>query len=53
MNNNPDTPMWKKVLNWIALTLVSIIVLDWLLDGRLRKRLPFGRDTSRTQPPTQ
>lgn len=45
MNNNPDTntPKWKKTLKWLALILGSLVVLDWLLDGRLRKRLPGNR----------
>jgi len=43
MNNEQNTPMWKKALKWIALTLVSVVVLDWLLDGRLRERLPFRK----------
>ena len=44
MNNEQNTPMWKKALKWIALALVSIVVLDWLLDGRLRDRLPFRKN---------
>ena len=43
MNNEQNTPMWKKALKWIALTLVSVVVLDWLLDGRLRERLPLRK----------
>ena len=41
--NNTNTPKWKKALKWTALTLVSLVVLDWLLDGRLRKRMPGKR----------
>ena len=44
MINNVNMPVWKKVLKWIALALVSCVVLDWLLDGRLRERLPFRRN---------
>jgi len=49
MNNNQQlTPVWKKALKWIALALASVVVLDWLLDGRLRNRLPGKRrDASR------
>ncbi len=43
MNNEQQTPMWKKALKWIAATLVAVVVLDWLLDGRLRQRLSFRR----------
>lgn len=43
MNTEQQTPMWKKALNWIALALASVVVLDWLLGGRLRARLPFRR----------
>ena len=43
MNTNTNTPKWKKALKWIALALASIVVLDWLLDGRLRDRLPGKR----------
>ena len=44
MINNVNMPVWKKVLKWIALALVSCVVLDWLLDGRLRQRLPLRRN---------
>jgi hypothetical protein len=44
MNDIQETPKWKKALKWIALTLASIVVLDWLFDGRLRERLPFRRN---------
>ena len=43
MNNNPNTSKWKKAFKYTALALVSVVVLDWLLDGRLRKRLPGKR----------
>ena len=47
--NNPmnNTPKWKPALKWLALALGSIVVLDWLLDGRLRKRMP-GKRRERT-----
>ncbi len=41
MNENNDMPKWKKVLRWIAAALVAVVVVDWLLDGRLRRRLPY------------
>jgi hypothetical protein len=44
MINNFNMSFWKKALKWIALALVSCVVLDWLLDGRLRERLPFHRN---------
>jgi hypothetical protein len=44
MINNFNMSFWKKALKWIGLTLVSCVVLDWLLDGRLRQRLPFRRN---------
>jgi len=44
MNNNFDMPFWKKALKWVGLALVSCVVLDWLLDGRLRQRLPLRRN---------
>jgi hypothetical protein len=53
MQNNLNAPRWKKALKWIALVLASVVVLDWLLDGRLRKRLPLRqrRDEATTPPP--
>ena len=51
MINNVNMPMWKKALKWIALALVSCVLLDWLLDGRLRERLPFRRQGK--QPPAE
>ena len=51
MNNNFNVPFWKKALKWVGLALASVVVLDWLLDGRLRQRLPFRRNGK--QPPTQ
>lgn len=49
MNSNPnaDTSQWKQALKWTALALISVVALDWLLDGRLRKSLP-GRRKDRT-----
>ena len=44
MNNMQQIPNWKKALKWVALALASIVALDWLLDGRLRERLPFRRN---------
>jgi len=46
MINEQQIPLWKKALKWIALALGSIVVLDWLLDGRLRDRLPWKRRDS-------
>ena len=43
MNNNSNPSKWKKALKWFALALVSVVVLDWLFDGRLRKRMPGTR----------
>lgn len=45
MNNNPstNTPKWKRALKWLAFALASVVILDWLLDGRLRKSLPLRR----------
>ena len=40
---NTNTPKWKKALKWLVLALASIVVIDWLLDGRLRKRMPGKR----------
>lgn len=40
MNNQPK---WKQVLKQAALVLASIVLLDWLLDGRLRRWLPGRR----------
>ncbi|MEI7940327.1 MAG: hypothetical protein WCK27_26900 [Verrucomicrobiota bacterium] len=51
MNNNFNMSFWKKALKWVSLALVSCVVLDWLLDGRLRERLPFRRQGK--QSPTQ
>jgi len=51
MNNNFNMLFWKKALKWIGLALVSCVVLDWLLEGRLRERLPFRRQAK--QPPAQ
>lgn len=53
MNLNTNTPMWKKALKWIALALASVVVLDWLLDGRVRGWLPFRRKGNQKQPPIQ
>ncbi len=51
LNNNTNIPTWKRVLRWIAATLVAVVVLDWLFDGRLRERLPFRRKSDQKQPP--
>ncbi len=37
----------KKALKWIALAIASVVVLDWPLDGRLRKQMP-GKRRERT-----
>jgi len=42
-NINENTPKWKKALKWAALALTSVVVIDWLLDGRLRSRMPGKR----------
>lgn len=43
MNNQQLLPKWKKALKWVVLLLASLVVFDWLLDGRLRERLPLRR----------
>jgi hypothetical protein len=43
MIEKQETPIWKKALKWMALSLVSLVVVDWLFDGRLRRRLPWRR----------
>ncbi len=43
MQNEQQISIWKKTLKWIATGLVAVVVLDWLLDGRLRQRLSFRR----------
>ncbi|MBU6411178.1 MAG: hypothetical protein KGR98_12395 [Verrucomicrobia bacterium] len=53
MNENSKIPTWKKVLKRIAATLVGVVVLDWLFDGRLRERLPFRRRRNPQPPPMQ
>ncbi|MGA2660642.1 MAG: hypothetical protein ABSH34_24400 [Verrucomicrobiota bacterium] len=53
MNNLEPNAKWKKALRWIALTLASLVVLDWLLDGRLRQRLPLRRKAGQRPPPIQ
>jgi hypothetical protein len=47
MNNQYQIPKWKEPLKWLALALISVAVLDWLLDGRLRSRLPLRRKGGR------
>lgn len=49
MNNTANTPKWKKALKWLGLALVVAVILDWVLDGRLRSRLP-GRRRSANRP---
>ena len=52
MNNSQETPTWKKMVKWITGTLVAAVVIDWLLDGRLRQQLPLRRNKDQ-QPPNQ
>jgi len=51
MNNLQPAPLWKKTLKLIALALGAAVILDWMLDGRLRARLPFRRNRAEQQPP--
>ena len=44
MINEQQIPVWKKALKWIVVVIISAVVLDWLLDGRLRRWLPFRRN---------
>lgn len=53
MNNLQQIANWKKALKWVALALVSIVALDWLLDGRLRERLPLRRNRGTTDRTTE
>ncbi len=47
---NTNASKWKKALKWVALIYAAIVLLDWLLDGRLRKLLPGRRrDQGQTQ----
>jgi hypothetical protein len=44
MNYQTSPPWWKMLWH----LLVAVVALDWLLDGRLRDRLPWNR---RNRPP--
>jgi hypothetical protein len=37
---------WKQILRWLLTALASLVILDWILDGRLRRHLP-GRQPQR------
>ncbi|MGZ4964144.1 MAG: hypothetical protein ACXWC8_16420 [Limisphaerales bacterium] len=48
MNETTNIPMWKKIMKWAVGALLAVIVIDWLVDGRLRDRLP-GRNKKGAQ----
>lgn len=43
MNNTSRITKWKAACRKIAFGLAGLVVLDWLLDGRVRAWLPLRR----------
>jgi len=49
MNEMKPYPRVKRALRWIAASIGMLVLLDWALDGRIRRRLARFRASKPTE----